>query len=251
MTDSTLSSWTRMRKKNTTGRVAEFYSQLVRSVLGGDVVDRWSDSGSDLTNETLGIEVEIKASTNDKHFRISSRQRSRYVEKLSFPLDHILYALCSYRGKQWVGATRSKPGHTGSHLNRTRTKQDFLTGLAGLTDDMYLFDIDVISAFENYLGISAGKFAGTSRTEECLVLKRMTHIRPLWNGSRHAILSQLGLNTADWKLGRFELERSIVVDKHTYVVEFNLFTILRPGFHRRLVRAVSLPPNLYRYKGAK
>jgi hypothetical protein len=241
----------RGRKKNVTGRVGEFFTYLTHSVVGGEVVE-WEYHGSDIENQELCFEVEVKASTNNKHFRLSASQKARYLNKVPFPLDYFLYALCSYQGQEWRPGQGKQEGSMQSRMSRCKTKDELFRVLAEWTDEVYLFDIEVIDAFEKILGTSTGRYAGDSARKQVLVLERTKHIRPLWNGHRQEFFANIGLNSADWKLGKIDLERSFFIQGKVYTVKFALFTILRPAFHRRLLRSLGHPPNRYRYqKSAK
>ena len=236
-----LSSWMRMRRKNTTGRVGEFYARLIQSVVGGTAGSSF-DNGSDILNHQLGFEVEVKASSNNQHFRISSSQKLRYLEKTPFPLDCFLYALCSYRGK---GSDKR------SRLSRCRTKAELFGVLAERTDEVYLFDIEILNAFERKLGVLTGRYVGNGAKEEVFTMQRKRDIRLFWNGRRLESMNSLGLRSSDWTFGSVELEENLSVGGRIYAASFTLFTALRPSIHRKLFKTREFPPNQYRHRGVK
>ena len=247
-----LPPWRRTLNFNTTKHVGEFCAHVTASVFQGRVGIEWHDEG-DVILEKLNSEIEVKGASNKDNFQIDVEQALKHRAKTPFPLHSYLYALCGHR----TNTRRVAVVVNGKRKMRQRSplagksKIEQFLQLETAFREMYLLDVDVITAFYSLLGAREGRFAGDGGKRVKTSLNRTAHLRPLWNGERHRMLASLGLQSSEWTLGRFELERPVTVDKHRYTVKFDLYTILKSQTHRRVVRVCVLPSNTYRYKGAK
>ncbi len=231
-----------MRKVNTIGRVGDFFNHLVRAITGGVIPEVGSESWLDVVNEDLDLQVEVKASDNNHNFRISTTQIRRHIEAVQFPFD-LLYSLCSYRNGSRKAHARGKAGPNFSLLARHTKRLDQFEVLAQKTDEVFIVEVPVITAFQQKLGTRTGQYAGDGRDDEVLEFRR-SDLRPLWNGHRREVLKSLELDPRKWMLGSFDMVVPLSIDDHNHRVNFRLYTILHPGLHRRLVKARNFPQNL-------
>lgn len=214
--------------------MGNFFELVARKTLSGKVPP--ISERSDVMNTEVDFQVEVKASDNNHHFRISSPQREFHSAKVPFLLDTFLYMLFAYR----TSLRRDSEKRT-SRMHEAFQGHEQFTVMKEWIHDVFLLDIEVINAFERLLGAEFGKHAGDGAQYPMLELKRTRHLRPLWNGKQHELLTRLKLNPCDWRFGQFQIRKTVTIERRRYMVNFPLFTMLRPGFHADLVRAGCLP----------
>src|SRR3989338_3420170 len=183
--------------------IGKFFERRIATLLG---LSDWQseDVRGDLRlNGRPLIVVEVKASDNNHHFRISFPQLKRYLEVERFPLNGCIYCLIGYRNRQGK-ATSS--GKRKSLLAKCKTLQDIEIFLAKNMDSIYLLDVCLLEA----ISIQHGFVKGTMPFQpylETVVLKR-NWLQELINYPQET-LSGLGLNHRSWQIKQQQMNMSL------------------------------------------
>lgn len=235
------SNWRKMRQKNTLGRVGEFYQCLVANLLDCTITEQGNTEYADMYNETLGIRVEVKARDNNHAFGISVDQKRVYEKEPPFPLNDTLYALVTFRNSKRRGTSDKRPRGVQSdtfselaRLNRKSQQQEFL---AGKVDEVFLLDLEIISALERTHGTRVGHFAGRAG-EDSIVLRR-TELREYFrNGSFAQGMRAFGLYPSGWVRRSSEVRVTMFLRGAVLTSEFTLVTVLRARLHKQIALVI-------------
>ncbi len=163
------SQWVKTSQAGTPHRVKEFFHSLVATLLGGDIEKNDKNGLGDVVNFDLSFGVEIKASDNGHPWRIDVEQKARHADTLPFPLTYYLYTLCGYKNRNWVKKNetprRDRRSRVFQPLARIKAKVDQFRYLESKVHEVYVLDLAILTAIEQWATIRRGDFAAKPHQE--------------------------------------------------------------------------------------
>lgn len=183
-------------RKGTPPAVGKFFQEYVVSLLGLRESKFVSCDGElDLNKETVAV-VEIKASDNNHHFRISLPQLEKNLELAEFPYNGSIYCLIGYANRSGKPA---KSGTRRSLLYKCKNQVDLELFLSEHMNALFVMDAVLIGAFAKKRGTVKGALPCQPDLETVTISRRW--LTAVLAHPKRALRS-LGLKPDSWHVSQ-------------------------------------------------
>jgi hypothetical protein len=225
------------------GTVGDFGQNIVAELLDCSISPRGNTDFADLFSENLGIRVEVKTCDNNHRFVFKHKQLRGYQDEDSvpFPISDTLYALLGYRNRKSIKDHKLRPkrlrSKTFSELARLLLPGEQAQYLADRVDELYLLDLDVVTALEDILPTSTNYFPG--HQGKTSMSAGRSELRSLFRDSDFSRLCRtLKLKECSWVREILPISRPVSIGDLTFTVEYRLIALLKKSTYKMLLQTL-------------